>query len=63
MNFHKLRELLKLRPNEPKPGPNPISPREKRKLQIAQARAKRLEDIVVAYTGAELSAITGRDIE
>lgn len=54
-------KLLRIKRREEGPTAPVIDQGDKDKLVQAQRRAKRLEDIVVAYTGAELSAITGKD--
>ena len=52
-----LRRAPKTEPSEP------IDPNEKRELANATERRKRLERLVVAEFGAELSVISGKDIE
>ena len=59
-----LMEAMKTRGNKPPEDQAPvINPTERQLLQRAKARAARLERIVIAYTGAEASAMTGRDVD
>jgi len=59
----KIMELIKIRRRKMGPEGPVIDPSDQAKLAAAKKRAERLEDVVIAYTGAELSANTGRDIQ